>query len=277
MDFYKETVPILEDSSQCRDVLNPQDAVKGYVERDYAVYPQEMFAQPDQMNLIPASEYDARYDEQEQQQSSLEHIYLANGGQPIFTNLDQNGNGYCWSYSNGHCIMMVRAANNQPLIRLNPHATAAIIKGGRDEGGWCGLSAKFGREFGYAVEGNEPGQWPKHSRDLRYDTAVLRENMSKHKILEDWVDMTKQIYDQNLTKNQLATALFNNQPCAVDFNFWSHSVCGIRWVRLEAGSWGLLILNSWLGWGRFGLAVLRGSQSIPDGAVCLRTTGASVS
>jgi hypothetical protein len=167
--------------------------------------------------------------------------------------------------------MMKRAANNQPMIRLNPHACGAIIKGGRNEGGWCGLGAKFLREVGIPSE----DYWPVHSRDLRHDTPAMRASASLHKTTEDWVDLTRQVHDQNLTRQQLATALFNNDPCPTDFNWWGHSVCSIRFVRVEPDSWGLLILNSWKAWGRYGLAVLRGSKAIPDGAVCLRVTGAA--
>lgn len=273
MDFYKSEIPILDDAPQCLDAFNPDGVGKGYVERDYNLFPQEYLASPDQIELIPESEWDARFDEAEAQQSSLEHLYLSGpNGTPIFDNLKQGGDGYCWVYSNGHCVMMKRLANNQPLVRLNPHACGAIIKGGRDEGGWCGLGAKFIREVGIPTE----EFWRPQSRDIRQDTAEMRANAKLHRTVEDWVDLTKSVYDQNLTRLQLATCLFNNDPCATDFSFWRHSVCSLRWVRIEAGSWGLLILNSWpSSWGRFNLAVLRGSQSRPDGAVCLRATGAS--
>jgi hypothetical protein len=178
----------------------------------------------------------------------------------------------CWAYSTGHSIMMDRLRRNLPLVRLNPHATAAIIKGGRDEGGWCGLSAKSGRELGYAEEGTGPGQWPLHSRNLKYDTPQLRAEMAKRKIEEEWTDLTKAVYDQNLTMGQIATCGFNNIAGPRDYNWWSHSVCGIRWVRVEKGSWGQLILNSWKGWGRHGLAVLRGNQAICNGGLAIRLT-----
>lgn len=183
----------------------------------------------------------------------------------------------CWTYSTGHALMLQRLRDNQPLVRLNPHATAAIIKGGRDEGGWSGLSAKFAREVGYAEEGTGSGQWPLHSRNLKYDTPELRANMAKHKVVEDYVDLTRSVYDQNLTFDQLATQLLLNNPCPVDFNWWSHAICAVRLVRVERGSYGILILNSWSGWGRFGLGVLQGSKSIPDGALCVRTSTISPS
>lgn len=277
IDMYHGNIPILDEHSpEARDMMHLPQFGKGYVPRDYSIYPQEMFQSPSEMTLIPESEWDARYDEQEKEQSSLEHLYLSGpGGTPVFEHIEQNGHGYCWAYSVGHCIMVKRMANNLPYIRINPHATAAIIKNGRDEGGWCGLSCKFGREVGYAVEGTGPGQWPLHSRDLRHDTPALRAEMAKHKIMEDWVDLTKDVYDQTMNRLQFATALQNNDPCAHDNMDWAHSVCGIRWARIERGSWGPLILNSWKGWGRFGLAVLRGGQARIDGAVSLRVTGAS--
>ncbi len=277
MDFYKGNIPILDPDDRHADVvdtLNPKGVSRGYVERDWSLYPSDFLASPSQIKLIEPSDYDAWYDEEEEQRSSLEHLYLSGpGGSPAFVNLDQNGHGFCWSYSNGHALMIERLKANQPLVRLNPHSTAAIIKGGRDEGGWCGLAAKFIREHGMASE----EFWPKHSLSLRNDTPACRANMSLHRVVEDWVDLTKEVYDQNLTKRQLDTCLFNKIPCPTDFPWWSHSVCALRCVRIEGGSWGILILNSWLNWGRHGLAVLRGSRSIPGGAVAVRSSVASVS
>lgn len=274
MDFYHGTIPILDEARAAdRDHLFPKDGSFGHVPRDYEEDPQSMFASPTEIELVPTSEDDARYDEQEATKSSLEHIYLSGpNGEPAFVNLDQNGNGYCWAYSTGTAIMLDRLKQNLPPLRLNPHGPAAIIKGGRDEGGWCGLSAKWARENGYPVEGTGPGQWPLHSRNLKYDTPECRAEMAKHKVLEDWCDLSRQVYDQNLTERQLATCGFNNIPAPSDFNWWSHSVCQVRWVRIERGNWGPLILNSWKGWGRYGLAVLQGSKRTANGALAFRMT-----
>lgn len=274
-NFYKNVIPIIETDLPATNLSHPMDVNFGMVPRDYSVDPEPMFAQPSEMELIPQSEWDARYDEQEALQSSLEHIYLSgpNGG-PAFINLDQNGDGYCWNYSIGQSKMMDRLRRNLPMVRFNPHAGAAIIKGGRDEGGWCGLGAKFAREHGMAVEGNGRGQWPLHSRNLQNDTAELRAEMAKFKIEEEWTDLTKQVYDQNLTQSQVATCGFNNIPGPRDYNHWGHSVCGLRWVRTEQGAWGQLILNSWKNWGRHGLAVLLGSKAVCNGGLAIRLTSA---
>ena len=274
-EFYKGNIPIIDTDRPATNLTYPPDATFGLVPRDYSKDPEPMFAPPSNMVLIPQSEWDARFDMQEETQSSLEHLYLSGpGGGPAFVNLDQNGDGYCWDYSVGHSMMMDRLKRNLPLVRFNPHAGAAIIKGGRDEGGWCGLGAKFAREHGMAVEGTGSGQWPLHSRNLRYDTPALRAEMAKYKIEEEWTDLTRQVYDQNLTMAQVATCGFNNIPGPRDYNWWSHSVCGIRWVRIERGSWGQLILNSWKGWGRYGLGVIRGSQAVCNGGLAIRLTSA---
>jgi len=274
-DFYKD-IPIIEtdvNNTSNTALLYPKGVEFGLVPRDYSKDPEGMFASPADMVLIPESEWDARFDEQEKQQSSLEHIYLSGpGGTPAFPLLDQNGHGYCWSYSTGQSMMIDRLKRNLPLVRFNPHATAAIIKRGADQGGWCGQSAEFGRQNGFAIEGTGPGKWPLHSRNLSYDTPALRAEMAKYKIEEEWTDMTRQVYDRNLTQAQVATCGFNNIPGPRDYNWWRHSVCGIRWVRIERGSWGQLILNSWKGWGRHGLGVLRGSQAVCNGGLAVRLT-----
>lgn len=281
MDYYKGTIPIIDDSPEGRAYAMPKkiDGTKigyGYVPRDYKVYPKEMFDPPSSLQLVPESEMDARFDEQEEQESSLEHKYLSGpNGTPAFTCLDQNGDGYCWIYSNGHALMLKRLAQNQKVVRLNPHSSGAIIKSGRDEGGWCGLGARFIKDIGMAEEGDGPGQWPLHSRSLRNDTPACRALMAKYRTVEDYVDLTRDVYDQNLSEAVLRTLGFINVPCPTDYNWQSHSVCRLRTVRIERGSWGTLILNSWRGWGRHGLGVYRGSQARADGAVALRQATAA--
>lgn len=268
---------IIDDSTDPDLIFTPfidgEQKRGGYVERDFKIYPADMFDPPSNIPLIPRSEWDARIEEINKTQSGLEHIrsIMANGSH--MPSLDQNGHGYCWAYSTGSCLMMVRARMNLPYVRLNPHSVAAIIKGGADQGGWCGLSAKFLREHGIASEEH----WPKHSRSLANDTPACRANMALHKTTEEWVDLTRSVYDQNLTFDQVATCLLLNIPCAVDFNWWAHSVCAISLVRIEAGSYGLKILNSWTdGWGDKGTGILQGSRAIPNGALAIRSTTPSL-
>ena len=245
---------------------------KGALPRDYSVDPPTMFA-PSDIPLIPRSEWSDRIKEMEATKSRLSDIRLSgNGGQPI-PSLDQGQVGYCWAHSSTHCVTILRALQNQPYVPLSAYAVASIIKGGRDEGGWCGLSAKFIRDVGVPAQ----AIWPQGSRSLSHDTPEMRANAALHKTTEDWVDLTRQVWDEVMTFDQVATCLLSRIPCAVDFDWWSHSVMALDLVEVEPGSFGIRIWNSWGdGWSDRGMGVLQGQKAVPDNAVGLRVTKASV-
>ena len=240
----------------------------GLVPRDYSVYPREMFDPPGSMTLIAKSEWSARIRAQQQAMARLSDILRAAG----IPSLDQGQVGYCWGHSTVGCVQAIRAAANQPYVPLSAYMVCAIIKRGRDEGGWCGLSAKFLREVGVCSQ----AMWPQGDRNTSRDTPEARANAALHKVTEDWVDLARDLYDQNLTFDQVASCLLSNIPCAVDFNWWGHSVMACDLVEVEAGSFGILIRNSWGdGWEDKGFGVLRGSKAIPDGAVAIRVSSPS--
>lgn len=235
----------------------------GAVPRDYRTDPEEMFDPPSRLVNIPRSEWSDRIKHKAKIKSRI-------SDHRAWKSLDQNGQGYCWMYSTCSVVMLLRSMQGQPYVRLSGHAGACKVKNFRDEGGWCGLSAKFHREVGVpSVE-----FWPEKSMSRQYDNPQTWENAALHKVTEEWVDLTRAVYDQNMTFDQVATCLLSNVPCAVDFNWWAHSVCAMDLVEVEAGSFGLLILNSWTDqWGDRGTGILRGSKAIPNGAVALRVTG----
>ncbi len=245
---------------------------RGYEERDFRVHPVEMFDPPSDIGIIPESDWSELIKKKEAEKSCLSHIRdRANNGQP-FDALDQNGQGFCWYYSTTSCVMLLRAINNQPYVRLSAHAGACIIKNFRNEGGWCGLSAERQKSHGTpSVE-----FWPEKSMSRSNDKPETWANAALHKVSEDWIDIARPVYDRNLTFQQLATCLLLNIPCAVDFNWWGHSVCAMDLVEVEKGSFGIRILNSWTNsYGDRGTSVIRGNKAYPNGAVALRVTGAS--
>lgn len=249
------------DHSTPNDVLFPSSHRRGY---DPATVAKGMFARPGDMTLIPRPEWDARIAERERTRSGLKFVRetMANGGR--HKSYDQNGQGFCWAYSTGAAVTYARGRDGAPYRRLSPHAVACKIKNFRDEGGWCGLSAQFARENGYPTE----AEWPAKSMSRSYDTAATWAAAANNKVVEEWFDLTHAVYDQTMTFDMVATQLLLNNPVQCDFNWWSHSVCAIDLVRIEAGSYGLLIHNSWAdSWGDAGTGVLRGSQAIPDNAV----------
>ena len=178
--------------------------------------------------------------------------------------------GNCWGHSTVGCVQAIRALDNQPYIPLSAYMVCAIIKKGRNEGGWCGLSAKFLREVGVVPQ----SVWPQGDRNTSRDTPAVREAAAKFKVTEDWVDLTRDIYDQNLSFDIVASLLLSNIPVAGDFNWWSHSVMLCDVVEVESGSFGIRFRNSWGdSYGSLGFGVLQGSKANTNGAVALTVTG----
>lgn len=238
---------------------------RGLVERDFSVDPIEMGDAPNTMTLYSESEWDALFEQQEEQESSLSHIYERAGWEP----LNQNPAPYCWAHSVVHLMMLLRMRDNLPHVPLSAFSVAATIKKGAMQGGWCGLSMKFIREFGVMPQ----SIWPQQDANYRkYDQPENWKAALQYRPRDTWFDTSASVYSQKMALQQMATALFNNQPCAHDNMTWAHSVAILRMVRIEKGSWGLMCLNSWPGWGKRGQAILRGNFQRIDGAVGIRTT-----
>lgn len=271
-DLYKGKIPVIRrDLNEGWMRGTPDEApALGCVERDYDADPVEMRDSPSAMKLIPEGDWDAHYEAGEEAEDSLEHIHLRAAEAGKFEFLDQSRFLDCWTHSTGHAIMLDRLKQGLPYVRLNAVAVATML--GRTNGGWSGLSMKFARDHGYPVAGTGPGEWPYQSRAGR-DTPELRASMAKFRGLEDWYDLGRREWDQTLTKQQLATCLFNNNPSPSDYNRAGHAMISLRLVRIERGSWGWLTLNSWKGWGYLGLGVLSVSDGwVPNNAVSLRSS-----
>ena len=235
---------------------------RGAVQRDYTVTPKEMFSPPNEMEVVPLSDWDGIIERLDKNKAWLDDI-----GHEIET-LDQGPNGYCWGHSITHAAMFSRAVAGLKYIPLSAYSICATIKKGANEGGWCGLAGNFLREKGCVPQ----SKWPQGDRNYRnYTSQDVWDLAARYKIDADWADLTLAPYDQNLPLGHVASCLFRGEPVAVDFNWWAHSVCAVRIVRIEAGSYALKIKNSWSkSWGENGYGLLRGSQSVPNGAVAIR-------
>lgn len=269
VSLYKGKIPIVYRSLNEGFIRGTPDEppATGCLPRDFDIDPVEMRDSPSGMVLIDPSEYDARFDEAEATESSLEHLYLRDGSKAAFEFLDQNGFPDCWCHSVAHAIMFDRLKQNLPVLRINAVAMATLI--GRLDGGWCGLATKFARDNGCPIVGTGPGEWPYQSRRGK-DTPELRASMARHKADEVWYDLGRKEYDQRLSRRQIDTCGFDNVPVPADHNRFGHSMLSIRRVRIERGHWGDLTLNSWEGFGYHGLCVL--ADMTPDNAVGLRSS-----
>lgn len=250
-------------------VVDGEQKGMGLVPRDFNSCPVGylMYAKPFDLPVMAVSEIEDRIQFQEREQSSLWHLRMkANNGSPI-PSLDQNGQGYCWAYSSTSAMMLARASANMPYVRLSAHKVGCFVKGYRDQGGWNAQSVQH-----IAEQGVPSIQfWPEKSMSRANDTPQMRENAQLHKYTE-WMDLDDG--GANL-KLQVATCLLLNIPLAMDFNWWEHSVCGIRLI-----SWNpfkVLIWNSWRdSWSDQGCGVLEGNKAIPNGSIACRVPTPSI-
>jgi hypothetical protein len=222
-----------------------------------------MFAPPAEIPLIPESEWVPRIRDRKKYKTGLRDLFAAGKIGPV---KDQNGQGYCWAYSVTRTIEYVRAIQNLPYTPLSAHSVACKVKNFRNEGGWCGLSAQFIRANGVVPE----SLWPAKSMSRSHDTPANWEEAKKYRITEDFVDLGRAVYDQNLTWQQTVSCLLQNIPVVADLNWWGHSVPYVDVAEVD-GEVCPDLDNSWTpSWGKNGTGILQGSRRFPDGAVATR-------
>ncbi len=242
----------------------PPTVSTGCVERDYLVDPVLMKDDPAGMVTYDNAEAVSRFNQALKDESSLIHMYLR-GGKPVFEHLDQDGFPDCWYHGPCHAFMLACMRDKEPIPRLNGVAGATLL--GRTNGGWSGLAQKDLRENGAPLMGTGPGEWPQWTRNTKYNTPEFKTNRMKHKVLEDWYDLRRAEYDQDLSKSQLITCAIDNNPGSCDYNRFGHAM-GFPGVGYMDGRFHPITLNSWEAFGLFGLALLY--DIWPDSSVAIR-------
>lgn len=274
------------DDSNWQDHVQPVEIdgeVKGFgaVRRDYSRNPlgYAKGIEPFNIPLIPWDEFPSRIKDMEQSQTRLSDLRkIGNAGGHV-ASLDQGTEGFCWAYSPASAIMIVRARDNLPHVRLSAHAVGCKIKNFRNQGGWNPQAVEYGIQHGYP----DVEHWKEKSMSRSNDTPATWANAAKHQIIEGWMDMTPAFYDRNLSLQQLLTCLCLRIPCPIDLMWWRHSICAIDPVdadqSLRANNpkrYGWRFLNSWSDrYGVLGTGVVAGSKAEPDGGTAIKVVEAT--
>jgi len=246
---------------------HPEGRARGGKPRDYDKNPVGCYASasPFDVPLIPKDKQAAYLKAQQDHRSSLLDLRMISGpGGSFIPSRDQDGVGYCWAHSTVSATLLARAREGQPYADLSAFSVAAPIKNFKDEGGWCQLSCDWLVEHGCATS----EYWPQQSRDRKYLNDEMRANAKLHRVVE-FMDL-----DPKNMKEQMITCFLLGIPMALDFNWWSHSVCGIKLNSIDPFE--IVIWNSWGDdWSEKGCGVIKGSKAVANGAVAIRTSTAS--
>jgi len=228
----------------------------GLIPRNFQHHPvgSYPYAEPfDNSLIIPESQWDDLIKQQEDEQSSLEHLSRAAG----VKSLNQNGQGYCWAYSTTMAVMLTEIKEGKVHVPLSGHMIGCLVKNYRDQGGWNQESLEFAANNGIASQAS----WPEGSMDRSNDTQIMRTDAQRHRVTEFW-----DLSDNRATaRMQLASLLLLGVPVMIDLNWWGHSVCAIRLMKRNPFT--VRIRNSWGDdWSEAGYGDLIDSRAIPDGA-----------
>lgn len=253
------------DDSTPTDILLPPGCGLGAIERDPAVQPLPMHAV--NIPLIPRSEWSARIKEMVETKSRPSDILRRAGWKRAI----QWNFGYCWAHSSVNALTSTRVLKGMPHKQLSAFMVAAIIKGGRNEGGWSPQSFEFLQKNGTC----EVSLWPEGKASLSLDTPQARENAANYKITEGWADLARAVYDRTLTFDQIFSLALSRIMGTLDLAWWGHSIAWCDPVEIEAGSYGLRIENSWpddVFGDDMGMGVLRENKCQPMSAVAVGST-----
>lgn len=172
----------------------------------------------------------------------------------------QDGLGFCWAYGLTASVVLARAVEGQPTVRLSPTSLGWLV-GWRNRGYYCDEAIEGARSKGIAPVDYAPELSLSPSKFKNgWETEAL-----KYRPLEWWdVDTNR---DTKLTIRQALTILATGRALYVAYNWWGHALCcvGLKWEKGGA---------VWQLWNSHGDGVIEiaGSKGIPDEAYGVRAT-----
>jgi hypothetical protein len=133
----------------------------------------------------------------------------------------------------------------------------------------------------FAVKNGIPSEevWPNFDTTKSWNQDIAA-NALKYRVIEEWSELSDDVWDRDLTFDQKMTLLLSNVPVINDYMWWGHAVCSYDAVELnpnldlmDPNRWGSYDRNSWGdGYGDQGFFVVQGRKAIPDNAVAPRST-----
>ena len=199
--------------------------------------------------LQPDQYVDAVAHANELQVMPIYHMYHT--WRPKGTRYNQNGIGYCWTWSGTGCLMTTRALEDKDTVILAPVSMGYLV-GWADRGNYLNSFIQGARDQGIcpAVDGN--------FNDLRRSKAVWDAVGRRNEFQLDQVWDTR---SSDMVKHCLSILCYG-RSLYIAYNWWGHAL-ELVGVRYEGSTLQWLISNSH---NEDDVIVLTGSRAVPSEA-----------
>lgn len=201
--------------------------------------------------LIPEDEYRERLEEAHEMQTlPIYHMYET--WCPQGTRFNQDGLGYCWTWSGTACMMTTRAAEDKNLTPLSPVSMGYLV-GWANRGNYLESYIKGAREQGVCPV-PEGKTFNDLTRDGNYWDSVGRRD-------EFRLDKVWDCSPRSMTQHCVSILCYG-RPIFGAWNWWGHAVmlCGIRY---NGNTMEWILRNSH---NEDDVIVLTGSRAVPSEA-----------
>jgi hypothetical protein len=269
---------LIIDDSNWRDHVMPISTTdknmsqSGYIPRDYSAVPFGSYG--DGVSAVPP---DLLYDEKQLKEIFTEQNAKGTSLKHIIDRapkrwLNQSPTNYCWCYAVVHGVMIIRYVNNLPFERLSPYSVAAMIKQGRNNGGWGSQALTYIINNGVASEEFWPAETETMSssqresanmaaiRNWRQYADSSRADAAKRKV--------KEFYELR-PRDWLAklSLIARRIPVPSGYNWMGHEMCSIQGVILPNGQLGCIDMDHYGSNGNYNSRIMTESKGTPDDAV----------
>lgn len=206
---------------------------------------------------IPRNEWDARLQEQIERRRRVSDFC-------DFDPLNQSRTKYCWNNGPVGSVKTTRRIQGLKLVNLSPASVGGPITGYRNRGGWEGDAYEFLVSDGASTV----DLWPANAIDNDYNTSEVQESRKYFKVNE--------LVDCDDDFDAFATCCLLTMPGGFAYNWMRHVMEMCDLVKVESGSYGLRVRNSWGKWGAknelgyYGFAVYREGKGTPDSGWMIR-------
>ena len=208
--------------------------------------------------LIPQSEWRERLEEAWEMESlPIHHMY--DTWRPKGTRYNQDGLGYCWTWSGTGCMMTTRALESKDTVLLAPVSMGYLV-GWANRGNYLASFVNGAREDGICpVPEGETFNMLNRSSSYWSQYDDLRQ---QYQLAKTWdtnrSDMTR----------QCISILYYGRSLYIAYNWWGHAL-ELVGIRYNGNTMEWLISNSH---NEDDVIVLTGSRAIPDEAIAFVST-----